>query len=97
MLPTLRDGDWVLVCRGAIRAGDVVAVRDPRLPQRIVVKRAVRRDPDGWVVLGDQPAASTDSRTFGPVGPGLVVGRVVLRYWPRPRLLAACRLASIRR
>jgi nickel-type superoxide dismutase maturation protease len=89
MLPGLRDGDWVLVRRTRrCRPGDVVAVRDPRQPMRIVVKRAIRPEATGWWVVGDNLEASTDSRTFGAVPPELVVCRVVLRYWPRPRLFA---------
>jgi type IV secretory pathway protease TraF len=40
---------------------------------------------EGVTVVGDNPAASTDSRTFGPVPPKLVRGRVVYRYWPEGR------------
>jgi nickel-type superoxide dismutase maturation protease len=81
MLPVLRAGDWVLVLRtGRVGAGDVVAARDPRAGDRLLVKRAAWRGPDGWWLLGDNPPASTDSRTFGPVAD--VLGRVVLRYHP---------------
>jgi signal peptidase I len=33
-------------------------------------------------VMGDHRQSSADSRTFGPVDLGLVVGRAWLRYWP---------------
>jgi hypothetical protein len=36
-------------------------------------------------VVGDNPDASTDSRVFGPVPRGAVVGRVVYRYGPEGR------------
>lgn len=86
MQPTYSDGDWVLVARNAhLRPGVVVAVRDPRQTQRIMIKRLIRRDVRGWWVEGDNPIASTDSRTFGPVAPDLVVGRVLLRYYPLQR------------
>jgi signal peptidase I len=32
--------------------------------------------------MGDHRANSADSRTFGPVPIGRVVGRAWLRYWP---------------
>ncbi|HEX4825308.1 MAG TPA: S26 family signal peptidase [Candidatus Polarisedimenticolaceae bacterium] len=35
-----------------------------------------------YVVLGDNAAASSDSRTFGPVPRHRIEGRVVWRYWP---------------
>jgi len=37
------------------------------------------------VVSGDNPDASTDSRTFGPVTAASVRGRVVYRYFPADR------------
>ena len=36
-------------------------------------------------VRGDNEAASTDSRHFGPVGPAAIRGRVVYRYFPEGR------------
>ena len=86
MLPTLQPGDRLLVAgilRG--RPGDVVAVVDPRDGGRTMVKRVTAVDGDGVTVLGDNPPASTDSRTFGPVPRRLLLGRVVYRYWPESR------------
>jgi len=40
---------------------------------------------DVIVVRGDNPAASTDSRTFGPVPASSVQGRVLYRYFPPGR------------
>jgi signal peptidase I len=46
------------------------------LPREITV-------PDGHVyMLGDNRAASADSREWGPVPEDSIVGRVVARYWP---------------
>ena len=35
-----------------------------------------------FFVLGDNRVRSTDSRDYGPVSMGLIVGRVWFRYWP---------------
>ena len=86
MRPTLEPGDRLVVWSpGKVRAGDLVAVRDPRNPARTVVKRVAAVGGEGVAVVGDNPDASTDSRTFGPVPPGLVRGRVFYRYWPEAR------------
>lgn len=94
MLPALHPGDYVVVRRRArLRAGHVVVARHPGRPTLLTIKRLVRREGEGWWIEGDNPDASDDSRTFGPVGDDLVVGRVVVRYWP-PRERAGWRIPS---
>ena len=85
MEPTLAPGDRVLVLRLRVRPGDVVALRDPRDGARTILKRVAAVDGDELTVLGDNAAASTDSRTFGPVPRSSVLGRVVYRYAPTAR------------
>ena len=88
MAPTLRHGDALLVLRGGrpVRPGDIVVARFHSRPDLLVVKRAVRQAPDrgGWWLEGDSPVVADDSRAYGFAQ---VEGRVVARYWPRPRLL----------
>jgi nickel-type superoxide dismutase maturation protease len=88
MSPTVRHGDRLLVRRvrrsGRVRPGDVVLARFPTRPELLVVKRVRRAVPGGHWVQGDNPLVADDSRAFGPA---VVVGRVVLRLWPRPRRL----------
>jgi nickel-type superoxide dismutase maturation protease len=85
MAPTLRAGDAILVRRGGrVAPGDVVVARFPSRPDLLVVKRATQRSGAGWWLRGDNEFAGDDSRTYGP---GDVLGRVILRYWPRPRLI----------
>ena len=83
MAPGLRHGDWLLVrWRARVRAGDFVVARRPDRPELLLVKRAVRREPGGWWLEGDNHSASDDSRVFGVVPEALVIGRVLGRYWP---------------
>lgn len=90
MVPAYHDGDRLLVRYGGrVRTGDAVIARDPRLPERILVKRVAHRAADGWWLLADNPYAPGDSRQFGAVPDELVLGRVLLRLRPlrraRPR------------
>ncbi|MGH9178087.1 MAG: nickel-type superoxide dismutase maturation protease [Acidimicrobiales bacterium] len=84
MRPTLLPGDRVVAvrCRRG-RPGDLVVLVDPRDADRLLVKRVTAAGPEGHTVAGDNEAASTDSRTFGPVPH--VWGRVVFRYHPPER------------
>jgi nickel-type superoxide dismutase maturation protease len=83
MVPTLRHGDALLIRRGdrGVRPGDVVVVRFAARPGSLFVKRVDRRVDGGWWVLGDNEFVTDDSRTYGAAE---VVGRVLLRWWPRP-------------
>ncbi len=86
MESALRNGDWVLVRRTSrFRVGDVAVMAHPSRPDLLVVKRLVRRDEGGWWVLGDQLAASHDSRHFGVVPDSCMIGRVAMRYHPLRR------------
>jgi SOS-response transcriptional repressor LexA len=84
MLPTLRDGDVVLVRWGRRPLPGRVAV--VRLPggRPVAVKRLGRRDGEGWWLERDNPAEGVDSWQVGAVGDGAVLGMVAARCWPRP-------------
>lgn len=84
MVPTLRDGDRLLVRYGVpVRPGDIVVARHPFQQDLLLVKRAVGRREGGWWLLGDNPYAEGDSRLFGTVPDELVLARAVARYRPR--------------
>jgi nickel-type superoxide dismutase maturation protease len=86
MRPTLRAGDKLLVeWGGQFAAGAIVVVRRPDKQGLLVVKRARELRKSGWIVVGDNPDESTDSRSFGPVQERLIEGVVVARIWPRPK------------
>ncbi len=86
MRPALQPGDRLLVLRTRhVRPGDMVAIADPRKPDRLVIKRLASCSSSELTVLGDNPEASTDSRTFGPVTRVALRGRAVYRYFPVER------------
>jgi nickel-type superoxide dismutase maturation protease len=87
MAPALVPGDRLIVVRlvRRPRAGEVVVAPDPRNPSRELIKRVAAADGAGVLLRGDDPAFSTDARTFGPIPPGTVRWRVVWRYWPLDR------------
>ena len=86
MAPALLPGDRLLVARLPARVGDVVIAADPRSPDRELIKRVAAMDRLGVTLRGDQPAASTDARTFGAIPVERVTWRAVARYWPVDRI-----------
>jgi phage repressor protein C with HTH and peptisase S24 domain len=90
MLPTLREGDLLLVRYGAAPGpGDLVVARFA--DGTVAVKRAVegrrtRSGAAGWWLLSDNPDEGIDSRHRGPVPEDDVLAVVRLRVWPFPRV-----------
>jgi len=90
MRPTLEPGDRVLVDLWTYRqrpprSGEVVLASGPG--DAPLVKR-IASGPDetgSYVVLGDNAAASADSRQFGVLPRRSFQGRLVFRYWPPTR------------
>ena len=86
MAPTLADGDLLLVRVGAPPTPQsLVVVRLPGRPG-LAVKRAIRREPEGWWVERDSRREGVDSWAVGAVPDQDVVARVVARLWPPRRI-----------
>jgi nickel-type superoxide dismutase maturation protease len=89
MTPAFEPGDRLLVLRlpraWPLKPGDVVALADPRAPDRLLVKRVATTDGAQVTVTGDNAAESTDSNSFGPVERSGIWGLVVYRYAPAGR------------
>ena len=81
MLPILKSGDTVLVNpRAKIKPGDIVAANHPYIAKMKLIKRVESIDAQGRFVLrGDNPQESTDSRSFGSLAKNELVGKVVCR------------------
>lgn len=86
MWPAFEDGDRLLVAPARrLREGDVVVLVEPGGGGLRAVKRVAATSPGSVVVLGDNPAASRDSRAYGPVPRQAVLGRVWWCYHPPAR------------
>lgn len=93
MEPTLDDGDWLIATRaGRIGRGTIVVVRHPERALDLVKRVAAipgdemegrQLGSTEYLVEGDNPAASTDGRSFGTVKKDAIEGVVRVRYSPR--------------
>jgi phage repressor protein C with HTH and peptisase S24 domain len=85
MVPSLRGGDAVIVRhRARIRPGDVVLATFRSLPDRLVLKRAVRAQDGGWWLASDNVLAGGDSASHGVADVHARVTWLVRNGWPRP-------------
>jgi SOS-response transcriptional repressor LexA len=91
MRPGLSPRDRLLVSyRRTPGEGDVVVARFPDgtvAVKRAVERRTTRTGAPGWWLLSDNPEAGVDSRHRGVIPDGDVLGVVLARVWPRPRVL----------
>ncbi|MGH1487898.1 MAG: nickel-type superoxide dismutase maturation protease [Acidimicrobiales bacterium] len=80
MLPTLAEGQFVLLDRRQVPvAGQLAVAEHPHQPDLLVVKRVESVTADGRFVLSsDNPDAGTDSRAWGPIAAEAVHGTVTL-------------------
>ncbi|MEM7345849.1 MAG: nickel-type superoxide dismutase maturation protease [Chloroflexota bacterium] len=86
MLPHLQPGDEVLFNPRAYhhhspQVGDLVIAQHPYQPDLRLVKRITDILDNGhYVIKGDNPTESTDSRTFGTVTAKHLLGQVTSRF-----------------
>jgi len=59
----------------------------PTTPQAATVRFPFTVPEGAIFVLGDNRQSSSDSRTFGSVPVGNIIGKVILRFWPFDRLV----------
>lgn len=93
MAPTFNDGDWLVVryikatkalADSPYKPGDAVVVHrklnEEAIEASYLIKRVKEISQDGIFLIGDNPRASTDSRTWGAVPADQVIGKVLFRY-----------------
>lgn len=78
MLPTLKDGDAVLINKkAAFETGDVVLANHPFKQSVKILKRIGEISADGkFSLTGDNADESSDSRSFGAVPKSEILGKV---------------------
>jgi nickel-type superoxide dismutase maturation protease len=83
MSPTFSPGDTVVASSlpyllTKLKCGDIIVCTDPR-NERILIKRIARIRKDEYFVVGDNKAASTDSRQFGFIQRKDIIGKVLYK------------------
>ena len=80
MLPTLKNGDNVLVdTNAAVGPGDIVVAHHPYKASVKMIKRVTAVEQGRFVLHGDCLAESSDSRSFGSISRHEIAGKVVCR------------------
>ena len=81
MLPTLKSGETVLIDpQATIKVGDIVTAVHPYKKSVKLIKRVESISSDGrYVLSGDNPSESTDSRTLGSIDARDITGKVIRR------------------
>lgn len=81
MLPTLKPAQTVLLSPRAYQQspplpGEIVLAKHPNQAHLITIKRVSSATASGVILLGDNPAESTDSRSLGTIPLTNILGRV---------------------
>lgn len=81
MRPTISDGDIVVIDpRSPVTVGDIVLARHPFKHSVKMLKCISAADENGrYLLTGDNPTDSTDSRSFGSVRESDILGKAVGR------------------
>jgi SOS-response transcriptional repressor LexA len=78
MAPTIKEGQIVIVVKKRqYTVGDIVVARQNN---REVLKRITSKSSNGYNLIGDNLAGSTDSRKLGLVEEQDVIGKVILTF-----------------
>lgn len=76
MAPALAEGQFVVALSGHYKEGQIVIAL---VKDKEVIKRIKTIVGDDYYLLGDNLTASTDSRSYGPIGAVSILGRVIFK------------------
>ena len=82
MSPTLRENQIVVINRLRYLfktpvINDIVALKDPR-DGKVLIKRIIKIHNNKYFVQGDNKNYSTDSREFGMIEKGDILGKILI-------------------
>jgi len=85
MLPELQPGDEILFNPKAYRhklpkVGDIVVARHPYQAKQIIKRVALVLEDGSCFLTGDNPEASTDSRSYGFISLDKILGKVTNKF-----------------
>lgn len=81
MAPTYISGDWLMIrWGGGYKTGQIVVVEREDRPGVFLIKRLVRIEDGKFWVEGDNKTSSTDSRQWGAISSGEILGKVLFRF-----------------
>ncbi|MGD1909524.1 MAG: nickel-type superoxide dismutase maturation protease [Rivularia sp. (in: cyanobacteria)] len=85
MLPGLQPGDEILFNPKAYRhklphEGDIVVARHPYQKKEIIKRVALVLEDGSCFLTGDNPTASTDSRSYGFIPLNNILGKVTSKF-----------------
>jgi len=84
MFPILKEGDFVLINPHAdLQIGDIVLARHPFKQSVKIIKRIAEILPgERYVLRGDNPPESSDSRSFGAIPAKDIIGKAEAKIKP---------------
>ena len=83
MMPQLKAGDLIFLLKTQkLKVGQIAIAKRPDRQNLLVIKRVKAVTKNGYWLEGDNSSESDDSRIFGEVDKGLVLGKLIFRYWP---------------
>lgn len=83
MEPVFKEGDYIIINRlayifGKPSKGDVIVVKHPKKKGQLMLKRVSLATRGKCFVVGDNEGRSADSRHFGAIGNGLILGKLFM-------------------